>query len=144
MSALGSRAGRAPTSVCADGTRSIVEAMGEAGARRLVFVSNSGMITDGEDGPVTRRLAKPVLQKVLTQPYADMLGMEDEVRASGLDWTIVRPPRLTDGPYTGRYRTAVDRNIRGGFQVSRADLADGILRLLGDPASFRTATSIAS
>ncbi len=117
--------------------------MRKAGARRLAVVSNSGMVIDGEDGPITRLVVKPILQKVLTHPYADAELMEDEVRTSDLDWTIMRPPKLTDGAYTGRYRTAVDRNVRGGTRVSRADLADGIVSLLDDPSSFRTTTSIA-
>jgi putative NADH-flavin reductase len=68
--------------------------------------------------------------------------MEDEMRQSGLDWTIVRPPRLTDKPPTGRYRTALNRNVRGGYTISRADLAAAILKLLDDPASIRAAIGI--
>lgn len=75
---------------------------------------------------------------------ADKRRMEDVVRASGLDWTIVRPPRLTDGPRTGTYRTATDRNVRGGLRLSRADLADYVLRCLTDRGPTRAAISIAN
>jgi hypothetical protein len=44
------------------------------------------------------------------------------LRDSGLDWTVVRPPRLTDKPLSGSYRTAYGQNGRGGWQVSRADV----------------------
>lgn len=47
--------------------------------------------------------------------------MEDVLRNSDLDWTVFRPPRLTDKPLTGRYRTALGQNLRGGFLISRAD-----------------------
>jgi putative NADH-flavin reductase len=90
------------------------------------------------------RVVKPILRGLLRHPWADMRRMEDIVRDSDLDWTIMRPPMLTDGRGTGSYRTAVDRNVRGGIRVSRADLADGILRCLADPGSIHTAVSIAN
>jgi uncharacterized protein YbjT (DUF2867 family) len=80
---------------------------------------------------------------MLRHGFADMLGMEEVVRASGLDWTILCPPRLTNGRHTGSYRTEVDRTVRGGFQVSRADLADCMLCCLTDPATVGRAISIA-
>jgi len=59
--------------------------------------------------------------------YEDLARMEDVVRDSGLDWTVSRPPKLTDGALTGHYRTAIDRNVRGGFSISRADVAHHML-----------------
>jgi hypothetical protein len=58
--------------------------------------------------------------------------MEEVVRASDRDWTIVRPPQLTDGPRTGRYRRALDRHLPRGHRVARADLAAELLRLARD------------
>lgn len=142
VSALGSRTGRAPTTVCTDGSRSIVQAMGKTDVRRLVVVSASGPFVEG-DGPLMRRVAKPILQRVLRHTFADLLGMEQEVRGSDLDWTVIRPPMLTDGAHTGRYRTVVGRNVRGGTRISRADLAECIRVLLDDSASIRAAVSIA-
>jgi putative NADH-flavin reductase len=133
--------GRGPTTVHTDTTTTIIEAMRLMDVRRLICVSASGMHTAG-DGPLTRALVKPILQRVLRHGFADMLGMEEVVRASGLDWTILRPPRLTNGRRTGDYRTEVDRNVRGSFQVSRADLADCMLRCLTDPTSMGRAISI--
>ncbi|WP_331737322.1 NAD(P)H-binding protein [Streptomyces sp. NBC_00019] len=45
------------------------------------------------------------------------------LRDSGLEWTVSRPPKLTDRPLTGRYGTEWSRNIRGGFSVPRGDVA---------------------
>ena len=56
--------------------------------------------------------------------------MEDVLRDSHLDWTVVRPPRLTNGPLTGAYRTAYEQNLRGGVVISRADVAHLMLRVL--------------
>ncbi|MFE0025945.1 NAD(P)-dependent oxidoreductase [Amycolatopsis sp. NPDC059021] len=127
-----------PTTIQTDSTRSIIEAMRRQGTRRLLVVSNGGMATEG-DGPVTRFLAKPILSRILRNPWSDMRVMEEDVRASDLDWTIVRPPMLTNGPRTGTYRTAIDRNVRGGVRLSRADLADCILRHLDDPDAVHVA-----
>jgi uncharacterized protein YbjT (DUF2867 family) len=69
--------------------------------------------------------------------------MEDVVRASDLDWTISRPPKLTDKPLTGQYRTALDRNIRGGFSISRADVAHHMLAMLGQPATIHRVVGVA-
>jgi putative NADH-flavin reductase len=126
-----------------DSTAAIIAAMRDNGTKRLVAVSNSGMVTTG-DGPVSKFVAKPILRRMLRHTWADMRQMEDLVRSSTLDWTILRPPMLTDGRRTTTYRTATDRNVRGGIRLSRADLADGILRALGDPASIHATIAIAN
>jgi uncharacterized protein YbjT (DUF2867 family) len=70
--------------------------------------------------------------------------MEDLLWSSGLEWTIVRPPRLTNRPLTGRYRVAYGQNLRRGLFVSRADVAHFMLRALEDPASVHQAVGIAN
>jgi putative NADH-flavin reductase len=59
---------------------------------------------------------------------ADAAAMEEVVRESGLDWTIVRPPQLTDQPSTGKYRVREGHLPRFGFRISRADVADFMIR----------------
>jgi putative NADH-flavin reductase len=132
VSALGPRA-RTDASVCADGARGVISAMRAAGTRRLIVVTASGHVVDAGDGLVTRTMVKPLLRRYLRQGFADFARTEEAVRGSGLDWTIMRPPRLTNGRRRP-YRTAVDRNVRGGVTIARADLADAILTTLGDPA----------
>ena len=68
--------------------------------------------------------------------------MEAEVRHSGTDWTIFRPPRLTDGSCTGRYRLGHDQNVVGASTISRADLADAMLGSLEDPVATRRTVGI--
>ena len=55
--------------------------------------------------------------------------MEEIVQKSGLDWTIVRPPRLTDGPRTGKYREREGHLPSFGFKISRADTADYMIKI---------------
>ncbi|MFI7422624.1 NAD(P)-dependent oxidoreductase [Nonomuraea sp. NPDC049684] len=142
--ALGPR-GRGPTTVHTTAMRSILQAMADVSARRVLLVSAAGMVADAGDGPLTRYVLKPlVLRPLLKNSYADLAESERLLRASGLDWTIVRPSRLLDGGPTGRYRTAVDLNLRGGRSTTRADLAACMLELAGDPASAGHVVSVAT
>jgi putative NADH-flavin reductase len=143
ISTIGTRSGRAPTTVCADSSRSIVEAMRSAGTRRLVVVSGTGPFDEGE-GPGMRYVIKPIGRLFLKNVFADFVAMEDIVRTSGLDWTILRPSRLTDKPLTGHYRTRRDLNLRRNFTVSRADVAHLILAVSGDADTYGHAIYIAS
>ncbi len=143
ISTIGTRGGRAPTTVCADSARSIVDAMHKARTRRLVVVSGTGPFDEGE-GPGMRYIIKPIGRRVLKHVFADFVAMEAVVRASGLDWTILRPPSLTDKPFTGHYRTRRDLNLRRNFTVSRADLAHLILAVSGDSDTYGAAIYIAS
>ena len=91
-----------------------------------------------------RHLGTPIAKRMFGTHYADLAVTEDVLWDSGLDWTVVRPPRLTDKPRTGNYRTAVGRNLRRGVTVPRADVADYMLRIVDDPATFKQAVGIAS
>jgi putative NADH-flavin reductase len=143
LSALGPR-GRGPSTICRDGTRAIIEAMGATGVRRLVVCSAGGAFADAGDGLFTRRVVKPlILERLLKDAFEDMRHCEREVRDSGLDWTVVRPPRLADKEATGRYRTATDVNVRGGRTISRADLAACMLTVVGDDDAIRHHLSVA-
>ena len=134
--------GTGPTRVLREGTRSVIEAMRKEGARRLVLVSGSIVADEGE-GPAMRYLVKPLARRtVLRHVAADMRLAEEEIRESGLDWTIVRPPRLTSRA-SGTYRTAIDRNLTRGVTVSRADLAACMLAIIGDPATIHHHIGIA-
>ena len=91
-----------------------------------------------------RYLADPIVKRALREHYADLARMEDLLRDSDLDWTAVRPPRLTSKPVTGRYRTAYGQNIRRGVFVSRADVAHYMLSAVDQPETFHRTVGIAS
>ena len=69
--------------------------------------------------------------------------MEDQLRNGNLDWTTIRPPRLTNAPLTGTYRTAIDRNVRHGLTISRPDVAHLILTVLQQRETIRHAIGVA-
>jgi uncharacterized protein YbjT (DUF2867 family) len=85
----------------------------------------------------------PIIKTLLRKVYLDLALMEDILRASDLDWTTVRPPRLTNKAYTGVYRTAYGQNLKRGLTISRADLADAMLRAVPDVRSFKTTLGVA-
>jgi putative NADH-flavin reductase len=119
-----------------DSTRSIMQAMDKAGARRLLFVSGSVVADEGESFYL-RYLLKPVARRTfLRNVTADFAATEAEIRDSGLDWTIFRPPSLDNKPASGAYRVAVDRSLPHCFVISRADLAACMLAALDDPATI--------
>jgi putative NADH-flavin reductase len=119
-----------------DSTRSIMQAMDKVGARRLLFVSGSVVADEGES-LYLRYLLKPVARRTfLRNVTADFAATEAEIRASGLDWTIFRPPSLDNKPASGAYRVAVDRNLPHCFAISRADLAACMLTALDDSAAI--------
>jgi putative NADH-flavin reductase len=129
LCAIGTGAGR--TSLREDGTRNIVRAMEKAGVRRLICQSSMGIGDSRANlGFLTKYLIVPVF---LRHAFADHERQEAVVRASALDWTIVRPPHLKDGPRTGTYRhgfPTTDTSIQG--KISRADVADFMLNQLTD------------
>jgi hypothetical protein len=78
-----------------------------------------------------RYLLKPLARcTFLRRVCADMRAAEVEIHTSHLDWTILRPPRLTGKPAAGTYRTTIDRNLPRGYTISRVDLAACVLTLL--------------
>ena len=90
-----------------------------------------------------RYVMGPAVKAALGWVYTDLALMEDAVRESGLEWTVVRPPRLTNGPFTGTYRTANGQNLPHGTSVSRADVANLMLRLAEDPAAIGQVVGVA-
>jgi putative NADH-flavin reductase len=120
LSALGPPGPRRST-ILSDSARSTVSAMQSTGIRRLLIVSAAILFADM--GILAALLRRTLLRNVV-------LGsgeMERIVTAGDLEWTIVRPPRLTNGALTGRYHVADSRFPPGRRTLSRADLAHFLL-----------------
>jgi uncharacterized protein YbjT (DUF2867 family) len=136
--ALGPR-GLGPDSICSDGTRVVIEAMQQTGVRRLVCVTSIGV---GDSRQQMGRLVRWVVAGVLLRnAMADKEKQEALIRASGLDWVIVRPGSLHDGPATGRYRVGTGPAFRSAA-VARADVAEFMLRELTDATYLRATPSV--
>jgi uncharacterized protein YbjT (DUF2867 family) len=107
----------------------IVAAMREHGVRRLVFTSAFGVGATWQDIPLVPRL---FVKTLLRDVYADKAAGEQVIRNSGLDWTIVYPAGLTDGPRTGTARVGERLKLSGFPRVSRGDVATVLLQQLDD------------
>ncbi|MFE2291014.1 NAD(P)-dependent oxidoreductase [Streptomyces sp. NPDC059452] len=142
LSGLGAR-GRRTDGITERLTGRIIEAMEAEGTRRLLVVSAApvGPVPAGE--PPLDRLVRRVVGAVFRDVYADLTRMEAALARSAADWTSVRPPKLTDGPCTGSYRTALGSAPRSSRSISRADVAHAMLGLIDDPAAVKQAVGVA-
>ena len=96
----------------------------------------------GDSGLRMRRIERLPFQFFLGRAYADKSVQERLIRSSDRDWTIVRPVVLTNGPRTGRYEALSEpRDWRNGF-ISRADVADFVVRALDDSTTVGEAPVI--
>jgi uncharacterized protein YbjT (DUF2867 family) len=131
----GLRPRMAPVSLFSDTTATLLAEMHRAndgaGVRRLVAVTGFGAGDSRARLSLPERLGHRLL---LGPPYDDKDRQEVLIRASGLDWLIVRPTILTNGPRTGRYQVLVEpRSWRNGL-ISRADVADYLVDQATQPS----------
>jgi len=129
FSTIGAAANR--TTLREVGTQNIVEAMQTTGVKRLICLSSLGVGDSRTNLPFFTRYI--IVAIFLRHAFKDHERQETVVRQSSLNWTIVRPPHLKDGPRTGVYRhgfSTTDRRIKGW--ISRTDVADFMLKQLVD------------
>jgi uncharacterized protein YbjT (DUF2867 family) len=128
VSSLGTGMGFSEVSLLAVATRALVSAMKQTGVRRLVCISALGVgDSKGHGGFVFDRLFQPLL---LSHAYKDKESQEATIRASALDWVIVRPTQLTNHPARGNVRALTElRGFHGG-KIARADVAKFVVEQL--------------
>ena len=132
VSALGHTKG-SPKDVQARGMGNIVAAMEKHGVRRLVSLTGAGVKAEGDEPKFVDKVFGFLLQTLQPDVLEDAAAHVAVIRSSGLEWVIVRGPRLTEGKKEGRYRVGlVGKN--SGSRISRADLADFMLDQLTDHA----------
>jgi putative NADH-flavin reductase len=120
------------TTLFSQSTRILVDAMKAAGVKRLIAVTGLGAgDSRGHGGLLYDAVVFPLFLK---RVYDDKDVQEWIVRSSGLDWTIVRPGLLTNRPATGRYRILTAAHDWRFGLISRADVADFIVRQVDDRA----------
>ncbi|WP_214410677.1 NAD(P)-dependent oxidoreductase [Sphaerisporangium fuscum] len=139
ISAVG-HAGARSHGLYADAARALVTAMRHGGVTRVIAVTSAGVRHDDPNFALWYRLLARTLAK---EPYDDMRLMEAVIREAGLDWTFVRPARLLDEPPTGAYRVQDGETPKGGWKITRADLARFIVQELHDPHWSHAAPTLA-
>ena len=115
-------------------TRVLVNAMEASAVRRLICVTGFGAGDSRGRGGI---LYNTALCLFLGRVYADKHVQESIIRRSRLDWTIVRPTILTNGPRTGAYRVLVDPRDWTSGCISRADVADFLVKQIHDVSLLR-------
>ena len=136
LSTLGVPFSTRPIDTYSVGVRNIVEVMRSTEVHRLAVVSSTGAYhyPNRRDTPFALRMFEPVITRTIGKStYDDQRRMEEIVRASGLDWTIVRPSGLFDLPEATNY-VAGEVDPVGGF-TARIDLADYLVQLAGDSSA---------
>lgn len=126
------------TLVRSDGTANIINAMNETNVKRLFVISAMGV---GESWSTLSFINKLFFATLLWSARQDHEKQETFVKDSNLDWTIIRPSGLTDSSLTGSYD--VGENILAKTsQIARADIADLIIKELGNRAFIQKAVTI--
>lgn len=111
---------------------SVTTAMRQADVRRVVVVSTAFLFKDSILPP-----AYFFGRLFFSGIVSDASAMERAFQESALDWTMVRPPQLTDKARTGKYRTREGHLPHFGFHISRADVADCLIKALDDRTSVK-------
>lgn len=142
ISALGP-AGNAPVFEISQGTTNIIAAMRQHGVRRLVISAGAG-VGDPNDTPKVFNRAMNVLLKLAAgNVYEDMRRTVELVRASGLDWTVVRVPMLTEDAATGAVKVGyVGQGM--GARITRTDMAEFMLKQAADKTYVCQAPAISN
>lgn len=142
ISALGTNTINKPTILYSEGNKNLSKAMKKKGVRRAFFISASAL----EISPVlpfyVRFAEKYIVQKILRHMYDDLRLMENIIKETDTDWTIMRPPRLIDKPVTGEYRFAINSFLKNCLSISRADVAHFMINNITNEATYKTTIEI--
>jgi len=125
-----------PVHLFSKSTKALIPIMQARGVKRLICVTGFG---SGDCGSAINAFERLPFNFFLGQAYQDKSRQEDLIRQSDLDWTIARPGILTGGPRTGRYKVICERSKwRNGF-ISRADVADFLVKQIIDTSHIHLA-----
>jgi putative NADH-flavin reductase len=131
----------APDDVLTVGTRHILDAMQAAGVTRIVNVTGGGVAYPKDPPFLPSKIVRGIMRVVAGKLLADSERQRDLLTASGMEWTNVRGPRLTEGPLTENYQAGYLK--LGPVSVSRADVAHFMLHCAEDEAFVREAPHLA-
>ncbi len=123
-----------PVHLFSDATRVLIEAMRSQGVKRLICVTGFGA---GDSRASISCLQRLPFQIVFGRAYDDKSLQEQLIKESELDWTIARPGVLTSGPQTGHYQILSEATQWRNGIISRADVAEFLVRQIGDGAYIR-------
>jgi putative NADH-flavin reductase len=132
--AVGSR-GRGPTIVRSTGIATVAKVMRANNVARLIVLSPSAVAISPRATLARRLFLRFFVHKLNRNPFNDVERMEDELRFTDLDWSVVRSATLHDGPPSGSYAVVPAERSRHERPVAVADLADFVVRHAADPTA---------
>lgn len=141
VSTLGSKSFTKHDTILIEGLRHILEAMGNTSVKRLIFVSAFGV---GETYHEAAFVSKILFSTLLRIPYADKLEQEKLVKGSKTDWTLIHPARLTVDPSVGKYQVGEHLHLSSNSTISRAGVADFIVKQVDSKDFIRKSVTIGS
>ena len=109
----------------------IVAAMKQTGVKRIIALGSAGALADSlKKQPAWRRwiVENIVYKTMLKWPVASQISQYATLSSSGLDWTMVMPPMLTNARGRGVYRIDGEALPRNGSKISREDVADFMMK----------------
>jgi len=130
-----------PAVMTAESTKNIVSAMEKFGVKRLVVVSVAGIAVPQDQRGFN--LIAVLIKLLLMDVFVDRENQLTVLESSKVDWTAVRVPRLTDETAMGSV-TAFFGNPSPSMKVTRADLADFMLKQLTEPQWLKQAPIISN
>ncbi len=130
---------RNPNALYERTANSLTKLAAENNIKRLIVVTSGGVVEAENEPWFFKYLLKPLF---LNKMYADMRVMENTVKNSSVDYTIVRPPFLTNGKLTKQYRVVLDTWFKDDKNLSRADLAHYLLHCLNDTTILRRVVGV--
>ena len=138
ISCLGSDNGLKKTTILHEMTSNIVAGMKEHNVSRIIYTASAGI-----DNEIPGIIGK-IMMKLLGNVLEDHYNAVAEIKKNSLTYTIVRPLGLTDNPYTGKYREAMTGIPEKGRLISRADVADFIIRAITDEQYLNQSVAISN
>lgn len=129
LSALGVGKSLKSSNLISNAVSTLIPAMNATGVKRVIFLSAFGV---GETFTQANFIQKFLFRLFLKNIYADKTKGDEQLRNSTLEWTLVYPVILTNGPRTGKYKVGEKLPMKGLPKISRADVADFMLRQLTD------------
>ena len=144
ISAVGSGASfiqaRKPTTLYSVGFANIVAAMRKYNIHRFIALLSVGTVQDPNEAFIHKKVIRPLIKGT----YDDMRRAENVLAGcDDLDWIGIRPLRLMNTPRTGKYRTAANFLPPGGVEISRADVAELMLKQISSNEHLRSYVTIA-
>jgi len=141
ISAVGGKMNE-PTTLYSEGNNNLLKAMKKMNINRAFFISAAAIEISPVQPFIIRLATKYIVQKLFGWGYADQRVMEKLVKESNINWTVMRPPRLTNKPATGNYRIAINSFLKKCLSISRADVAGFMVDNINNEKTYKAIIEI--